>query len=174
MKSLDRTATLQLRYDRIDFPLGEDHAEVFAAIRLRVELSITAAELGLGAVAAGVARNGDGLPCAAVAWLGAGAVADVLAWGLGEDSRSDTSWRASSSWPASCCCPGICGTRAAVRRRCPCGPPPCPSRCAAATPGAQVVATAQAEVPGAHTGRSRVSDAITWPRTAASSMRVER
>ncbi|MFI0813515.1 hypothetical protein [Streptomyces echinatus] len=45
-----------------------------------------AAGLGLAAVAAyGTARTRSGLPCAAVAWLGAGGVAGILSWGLGED-----------------------------------------------------------------------------------------
>ncbi|MER5347126.1 hypothetical protein ABT030_43975 [Streptomyces mirabilis] len=35
LKSPDRTATLQLRYDRIDYPIKEDRAEMFAAIRRR-------------------------------------------------------------------------------------------------------------------------------------------
>ncbi|MER5615917.1 hypothetical protein [Streptomyces sp. NPDC002215] len=59
---------------------------VAAVTGIHAELSIAAACLGLGAVATwGVARNRDGLPCAAVACLGAGAVAAVLAWGLGKD-----------------------------------------------------------------------------------------
>lgn len=36
LKAPDRTATLQLRYDRIDYPIREDRAEVFAAIRRRI------------------------------------------------------------------------------------------------------------------------------------------
>ena len=36
LKSPDRTATLQLRYDRIDYPIREDRAEMFAAIRRRI------------------------------------------------------------------------------------------------------------------------------------------
>ncbi|MEU9761926.1 hypothetical protein AB0D98_19695 [Streptomyces sp. NPDC047987] len=52
----------------------------------RAELSVMAAGLGLGAVAAyGVARVRAALPCAAIAWLGAGCVAAILSWGLGED-----------------------------------------------------------------------------------------
>ncbi|MET8816411.1 hypothetical protein ABZW47_30975 [Streptomyces sp. NPDC004549] len=52
----------------------------------RAELSIMAAGLGLGAVTVyGVARTRAGLPCAAIAWLGAGGVAGALSWGLGED-----------------------------------------------------------------------------------------
>ncbi|MFH8582306.1 hypothetical protein [Streptomyces zaomyceticus] len=44
-----------------------------------------AAGLGLGALASyGTVRTRSGLPCAAVAWLGAGCVAGTLAWGLGE------------------------------------------------------------------------------------------
>lgn len=35
LKSPDRTAVLQLRYDRIDYPIPAEHAEVFAAIRRR-------------------------------------------------------------------------------------------------------------------------------------------
>ncbi|MEU1077749.1 MULTISPECIES: hypothetical protein [unclassified Streptomyces] len=50
----------------------------------RAEMSVAAA--GLAAVAAyGTARTRSGLPCAAVAWLGAGSVAGILSWGLGED-----------------------------------------------------------------------------------------
>ncbi|MER7851346.1 hypothetical protein ABTZ98_02155 [Streptomyces bacillaris] len=42
--------------------------------------------LGLAAVAAnGAARVRAALPCAAVAWLGAGCVSGILSWGL-EDS----------------------------------------------------------------------------------------
>lgn len=52
----------------------------------RAALSVVAAGLGLGAVAAyGVARVRTGLPCAAVAWLGAGGIAGILGWGRGED-----------------------------------------------------------------------------------------
>ncbi|WP_329046723.1 hypothetical protein [Streptomyces sp. NBC_01422] len=36
LKSPDRTATLQLRYDRFDYPIREDRAQMFAAIRRRV------------------------------------------------------------------------------------------------------------------------------------------
>ncbi|MEU5958260.1 hypothetical protein [Streptomyces sp. NPDC047525] len=36
LKSADRTATLQLRYDRIDYPVKDDRAEIFAAIRRRI------------------------------------------------------------------------------------------------------------------------------------------
>ncbi|MFB7511114.1 hypothetical protein ACFC0P_48490, partial [Streptomyces broussonetiae] len=35
LKSPDRTAALQLRYDRIDYPITKDHTEMFAAIRRR-------------------------------------------------------------------------------------------------------------------------------------------
>ncbi|MEV4868512.1 hypothetical protein [Streptomyces syringium] len=57
-----------------------------ALLGARAELSVVAAALGLGAVAAyGVARTRAGLPCAAIAWLGAGGVAGTLSWGLGED-----------------------------------------------------------------------------------------
>ncbi|MFG2133124.1 hypothetical protein ACGFNV_35840 [Streptomyces sp. NPDC048751] len=35
LKSPDRTATLQLRYDRVDYPIWEDRAEMFVAIRRR-------------------------------------------------------------------------------------------------------------------------------------------
>ncbi|MFD8726078.1 hypothetical protein ACFV2H_51300 [Streptomyces sp. NPDC059629] len=35
LKALDGTATLQLRYDRIDYPIREDRAGLFAAIRRR-------------------------------------------------------------------------------------------------------------------------------------------
>ncbi|MFE0062648.1 hypothetical protein [Streptomyces sp. NPDC059003] len=57
-----------------------------ALLGARAELSIVAAGLGLGAVAAyGVARVRAALPCAAIAWLGAGCVAGILGWGLGED-----------------------------------------------------------------------------------------
>ncbi|WP_369220653.1 hypothetical protein AB5J52_00625 [Streptomyces sp. R39] len=35
LKSLDRTATLQLRYERIDYPIGKSHSGLFAAIRQR-------------------------------------------------------------------------------------------------------------------------------------------
>ncbi|MFI5867111.1 hypothetical protein [Streptomyces sp. NPDC051546] len=56
-----------------------------AVVGARAELSVVAAGLGLGAVAAyGVARTRHGLPCAAVSWLGAGCVAGILSWGLGE------------------------------------------------------------------------------------------
>jgi hypothetical protein len=51
----------------------------------RAQLTIVAASLVLGAVANyGTARTRAGLPCAAVAWLGAGCVAGGLSWGLGE------------------------------------------------------------------------------------------
>ncbi|MET7902728.1 hypothetical protein ABZS86_15130 [Streptomyces sp. NPDC005355] len=57
-----------------------------AFLGARAELSVVAAGLGLGAVAAyGVARTRAALPCAAIAWLGAGGVAGTLSWGLGED-----------------------------------------------------------------------------------------
>lgn len=57
-----------------------------ALLGARAELSIVAAGLSLGAVAAyGAARTRAGLPCAAIAWLGAGGVAGTLSWGLGED-----------------------------------------------------------------------------------------
>ncbi|MFE2271434.1 hypothetical protein ACFXB4_19575 [Streptomyces lavendulae] len=36
LKSPDHTATLQLRYDRFDYPIREDRAEMFAAIRRRI------------------------------------------------------------------------------------------------------------------------------------------
>ncbi|WP_327740427.1 hypothetical protein OG749_45925 (plasmid) [Streptomyces nojiriensis] len=36
LKSPDNTATLQLRYDRIDYPIKEERAEMFAAIRRRI------------------------------------------------------------------------------------------------------------------------------------------
>lgn len=36
LKSPDNTATLQLRYDRIDYPVVEERAEMFAAIRRRI------------------------------------------------------------------------------------------------------------------------------------------
>jgi hypothetical protein len=61
---------------------------VFAAgvLGARTELSVVAAGLGMAAIAAyGTARTRSGLPCAAVAWLGAGCVAGILSWGLGED-----------------------------------------------------------------------------------------
>ncbi|MFF1680747.1 hypothetical protein ACFVYG_32505 [Streptomyces sp. NPDC058256] len=52
----------------------------------RAQLTVVAAGLGLGAIAAyGTARTRAGLPCAAVAWLGAGCVAGALGWGLGRD-----------------------------------------------------------------------------------------
>ncbi|MER5550070.1 hypothetical protein ABT072_48725 [Streptomyces sp. NPDC002589] len=35
LKSPDRTAVLQLRYDRIDYPIKKERAELFAAIRRR-------------------------------------------------------------------------------------------------------------------------------------------
>ncbi|MEU0213924.1 hypothetical protein ABZ281_01995 [Streptomyces sp. NPDC006265] len=35
LKSPDRTAALQLRYDRIDYPIAKDRTEMFAAIRQR-------------------------------------------------------------------------------------------------------------------------------------------
>lgn len=35
LKSPDRTAALQLRYDRIDYPIKEDRAEMYAAERVR-------------------------------------------------------------------------------------------------------------------------------------------
>lgn len=63
-------------------------AGVLAAAVLgpRAELSVVAAGLGLGAVAAyGAARVRAALPCAAVAWLGAGCVAGILSWGLEEN-----------------------------------------------------------------------------------------
>jgi hypothetical protein len=57
-----------------------------ALLGAHAQLSVVAAGLGLGAVAAyGVARTRAGLPCAAIAWLGAGGVAGILSWGLGED-----------------------------------------------------------------------------------------
>ncbi|MEU6371203.1 hypothetical protein ABZ876_37360 [Streptomyces sp. NPDC046931] len=57
-----------------------------AFLGARAELSVVAADLGLGAVAAdGEARTRAALPCAAIAWLGAGGVAGTLSWGLGED-----------------------------------------------------------------------------------------
>ncbi|WP_435059679.1 hypothetical protein [Streptomyces sp. bgisy060] len=57
-----------------------------AALGARAELSVVAAGLGLGAIAAyGTVRTRSGLPCAAVAWLGAGCVAGILSWGLRED-----------------------------------------------------------------------------------------
>lgn len=52
----------------------------------RAPLAVMAAGLGLGAVVAyGTARTRAGLPCAAVAWLGAGCVGVALGWGLGEE-----------------------------------------------------------------------------------------
>ncbi|MFC8949511.1 hypothetical protein [Streptomyces rochei] len=36
LKAPDRTAALQLRYDRVDYPIKEEHAETFAAIRRRI------------------------------------------------------------------------------------------------------------------------------------------
>ncbi|WP_260859884.1 hypothetical protein [Streptomyces cupreus] len=36
LKSPDRTAALQLRYDRIDYPIREDRAEMLAAVRRRI------------------------------------------------------------------------------------------------------------------------------------------
>ncbi|MFJ9078175.1 hypothetical protein ACIRO3_23505 [Streptomyces sp. NPDC102278] len=36
LKSPDHTATLQLRYDRFDYPIREDRAAMFAAIRRRI------------------------------------------------------------------------------------------------------------------------------------------
>lgn len=57
-----------------------------ALLGARAELSVVAAVLGLGAVAAyGTVRTRAGLPCAAIAWLGAGGVAATLSWGLEED-----------------------------------------------------------------------------------------
>ncbi|MCX4681337.1 hypothetical protein OG413_45345 [Streptomyces sp. NBC_01433] len=57
-----------------------------ALLGARAVLSVLAAGLSLGAVAAyGTARVRAGLPCAAIAWLGAGGVAGILSWGLGED-----------------------------------------------------------------------------------------
>lgn len=45
-----------------------------ALLDARAELSVMSAGLGLGAVATwGMARGRAGLPCAAFAWLGAGA-----------------------------------------------------------------------------------------------------
>jgi hypothetical protein len=35
LKSPDRSAALQLRYDRIDYPIRKHRAEMFAAIRRR-------------------------------------------------------------------------------------------------------------------------------------------
>ncbi|MGW3930368.1 hypothetical protein ACWECC_20035 [Streptomyces microflavus] len=56
-----------------------------ALLGARAELSVMAAGLGLGAIAAyGTARRRAGLPCAAIAWLGAGCVAGILSWGLEE------------------------------------------------------------------------------------------
>ncbi|MFB6984616.1 hypothetical protein ACNPQN_32735 [Streptomyces sp. NPDC056297] len=56
-----------------------------AAPDARGWLVVTAAALGLGALAVyGTAQVAAGRPCAAVAWLVAGCVAGVLAWGLGE------------------------------------------------------------------------------------------
>ncbi|MFJ8855723.1 hypothetical protein [Streptomyces sp. NPDC102437] len=36
LKSPDNTATLQLRYDRFDYPVKPERAEMFAAIRRRI------------------------------------------------------------------------------------------------------------------------------------------
>ncbi|MCX4826933.1 hypothetical protein OG883_45690 [Streptomyces sp. NBC_01142] len=61
---------------------------VFAAAAVphaRGWLAVTGAALGLGAVAVyGRAQVAAGRPCAAVAWMAAGCVAGILAWGLGE------------------------------------------------------------------------------------------
>lgn len=57
-----------------------------ALLGARAELSVVAAGLGVGAVASyGTARVRAALPCAAIAWLGAGCIAGILSWGLGED-----------------------------------------------------------------------------------------
>ncbi|RST22879.1 hypothetical protein EF908_13995 [Streptomyces sp. WAC04770] len=54
-----------------------------ALVGPRAELSLVAGGLGLAAVAAyGAARVRAALPCAAVAWLGAGCVSGILSWGL--------------------------------------------------------------------------------------------
>ncbi|MFC8019091.1 hypothetical protein [[Kitasatospora] papulosa] len=55
-------------------------------VEARAQLCLLAAGLGVGAIAAfGIPRGRTGLPVAAVAWLGSGAVGAVLAWGLAED-----------------------------------------------------------------------------------------
>ncbi|MFH0245884.1 hypothetical protein ACGRHY_26505 [Streptomyces sp. HK10] len=62
------------------------HGTAADLLGVRAELSGVAAGLGLAAIAAyGTARTRSGLPCEAIAWLGAGCVAGILSWGLGED-----------------------------------------------------------------------------------------